>query len=59
MANPAADSDGAGSAEPEATDGSDWLKYGQALLYIEMLIAIVITVFSLYLAFSGQTGFLA
>jgi len=60
MANPATDGEGVDSAEGEAKEGNgDWLRYGQALLYIEMVIAIVITIFSLYLAFSGQTGFLA
>ena len=47
-------------ANAEATDGerSGWLKWGQAILYLEMVIAILITVLSLYLAFTGQTGFL-
>lgn len=41
-----------------ATD-DDWYKWGKVALYIEMLIAILVTVFSLYLAFQGQAGFLA
>jgi len=55
-------------ANAEAAEGADadeagdesagWLRWGQAILYAEMVIAILITVFSLYLAFSGQTGFL-
>jgi|GEM_PF-1585984 len=57
MAN--AEADGEEAASTETQDGAGWLKYGQALLYVEMIIAILITVFSLYLAFSGQAGFLA
>ncbi|WP_424016828.1 hypothetical protein ACOZ4N_13185 [Halorientalis pallida] len=37
----------------------DWYKYGKAVLYLEMVIAILVTVFSLYLAFQGQAGFIA
>jgi hypothetical protein len=37
----------------------DWYRWGKALLYFEMVIAILVTVFSLYLAFNGQAGFLA
>jgi len=57
MAN--AEADGEEATSTETQDGAGWLKYGQALLYAEMIIAILITVFSLYLAFSGQAGFLA
>ncbi|RMB23927.1 hypothetical protein [Haloplanus aerogenes] len=37
----------------------DWYTWGKAVLYLEMAIAILVTVFSLYLAFNGQAGFLA
>ncbi|WP_267640795.1 hypothetical protein [Haloarchaeobius amylolyticus] len=36
-----------------------WYKWGKVALYAEMGIAILVTVFSLYLAFTGQTGFIA
>lgn len=40
-------------------DYGDWYRWGKLALYAEMVIAILVTVFSLYLAFSGQAGFLA
>jgi hypothetical protein len=42
------------SGEPE-----DWYRWGRVVLYAEMGIAILVTVFSLYLAFTGSAGFLA
>ena len=36
----------------------DWYKWGRVVLYLEMAIAILVTVFSLYLALNGQAGFL-
>ncbi|MCT9097870.1 hypothetical protein [Haloarchaeobius sp. HME9146] len=42
--------------EPEY---DSWYRWGKVALYAEMGIAVLVTVFSLYLAFSGQTGFLA
>ena len=47
-----------GQAEADAEYG-DWYRWGKAVLYAEMVLAILVTVFSLYLAFSGQAGFLA
>ncbi|MFB6120961.1 MAG: hypothetical protein ABEJ68_07605 [Halobacteriaceae archaeon] len=41
------------------SDYDDWYRWGRMVLYAEMGIAVAVTVFSLYLAFSGQTGFLA
>ena len=35
-----------------------WYKWGKAVLYAEMLIAVLVTVFSLYMAFNGQAGWL-
>lgn len=35
-----------------------WYKWAQILLYTEMAIAILVTLFSLYMAFQGQAGFL-
>jgi len=44
----------------EATpEHDDWYRWGRVILYAEMVIAILVTAFSLYLAFSGQAGFLA
>ncbi|WP_435067508.1 hypothetical protein [Haloplanus sp. C73] len=37
----------------------DWYAWGKAILYGEMMLAILVTAFSLYLAFNGQAGFLA
>jgi hypothetical protein len=37
----------------------DWYHWGRLVLYAEMLLATVLTVFSLYLAFQGSAGFLA
>jgi len=37
----------------------DWYKWGKAVLYLEMAIAILVTVFSLYLAFNGQAAGIA
>ncbi|MCK4739839.1 MAG: hypothetical protein KAT46_07810 [Deltaproteobacteria bacterium] len=35
-----------------------WYKYGLAFLYFEMLIAVGVTIFSLYMAFTGKGGVL-
>ncbi len=35
-----------------------WYKYGVFILYLEMFIAIAVTIFSLYMAFTGTAGFL-
>jgi len=37
----------------------DWYKWGKAVLYLEMVIAILVTVFSLYMAFNGQAAGIA
>ena len=34
-----------------------WYKWGVLFLYIEMLAAVGVTVFSLYMAFTGTGGF--
>jgi len=36
-----------------------WYRWGRRVLYAEMLIAVLVTVFSLSLAFMGQAGYLA
>lgn len=43
-----------GPAEPD-----DWYRWGRVVLYVEMVVAVLVTAFSLYLAFTGQAGFLA
>ncbi len=35
-----------------------WYTWGKVVLYAEMALAILVTVFSLYMAFSGEAGFL-
>ncbi|MFB6263469.1 MAG: hypothetical protein ABEL76_07580 [Bradymonadaceae bacterium] len=45
------------TCEPEASFEHDpWYKYGVILLYAEMGIAICVTLYSLYLAFTGAGG---
>ena len=34
-----------------------WYKYGVAFLYFEMLLAVGVCIYSLYMAFSGKGGF--
>lgn len=43
--------------EPDPEVGG-WYRWGRVVLYLEMLLAVLVTVFSLYLAFNGQAGFL-
>lgn len=40
------------------TAHDSWYTWGRVVLYAELVIAILVTVFSLYLAFNGQAGFL-
>lgn len=44
------------ASDPEP---DDWYRWGRLVLYAEMLLATLLTVFSLYLAFQGSAGFLA
>ena len=39
-------------------DADDWYRWGRLMLYGEMVLATLITGFSLYMAFQGSTGFL-
>lgn len=39
-------------------DREGWYRWGRVVLYAEMVIATLITVFSLYLAFQGTAGVL-
>ncbi|MFB6167518.1 MAG: hypothetical protein ABEJ43_01585 [Haloferacaceae archaeon] len=41
---------------PSAYD--DWYRYGRMVLYAEMALAVLVTAFSLYFAFTGTAGFL-
>lgn len=47
-----------GSVESDP-EHDDWYRWGRVVLYAEMGTAILVTTFSLYLAFTGQSGFLA
>ncbi|MFB6143231.1 MAG: hypothetical protein ABEJ30_07815 [Halorientalis sp.] len=42
-----------------APDAEGWYRWGRVVLYLEMLVAVLVTAFSLFLAFQGQAGFLA
>lgn len=45
------------TGETKDTDEFEpWYKYGVAILYIEMFLAIALTIFALYLTFSGAGG---
>ncbi|QLG64183.1 hypothetical protein [Halorarum salinum] len=35
-----------------------WYRWGRAVLYAEMALAVLVTAFSLYMAFTGRAGFL-
>lgn len=43
-------------AEP---DRDPWYRWGRTILYAEMVIAVAVTAFSLYMAFTGSAGVLA
>jgi hypothetical protein len=45
------------STTPVATQREPWHKYGIAILCLEMLIAIVVCAYCLYLTFHGLGGF--
>ena len=44
------------SAHKQAANDA-WFKYGVAFLYLEMAIAIAVSAYSLFMAFSGAGGF--
>jgi hypothetical protein len=49
--------------EPTPNEGGDpeyddWYRWGRLVLYGEMVLAVLVTVFSLSLAFTGTAGFL-
>jgi hypothetical protein len=46
-------------ANAQDVDHGEWYKYGRAVLYLEMLIAILVTVYSIWLAFNGQAAGIA
>lgn len=35
-----------------------WYRWARVVLYAEMLLAVLVTVFSLYMAFNGEAGWL-
>lgn len=41
----------------EATTHDSWYKYGVAVLFLEMAIAVAVSVYSLYMTFHGLGGF--
>ncbi len=41
----------------EPVEYEPWYKYGVFFLYVEMAIAILVCVYSLYMAFTGTGGF--
>ena len=45
------------AAETEdTTEFEPWYRYGVAILYLEMFMAIALTIYALYLTFSGAGG---
>lgn len=43
-------------SNPEDVDYDTWYAYGVRILYVEMVIATFVTIYSLYLAFTGSGG---
>lgn len=41
----------------EATAHDSWYKYGVAVLFLEMAIAVAVSLYSLYMTFHGLGGF--
>ena len=41
----------------DAVKPGGWYRYGVLFLYLEMVIAIAVSVYSLYMAFTGKGGF--
>jgi hypothetical protein len=46
-------------ANAQDVEHGEWFKYGRAVLYLEMVIAILVTIFSLWMAFNGQSAGIA
>jgi hypothetical protein len=46
------------SASPTSARQEPWYKYGVAVLCVEMLIALAVSVYSLYVTFHGPGGVL-
>ncbi|GAD53246.1 hypothetical protein MBEHAL_2006 [Halarchaeum acidiphilum MH1-52-1] len=46
-------------ATESGSEREPWYHWGRRVLYAEMLIAVLVTVFSLSLAFMGQAGYIA
>lgn len=47
-----------GVATDDEPSPDDWYRWGRVALYAEMLLAVLVTGFALYLAFTGATGVL-
>ncbi len=48
---------GGGSVKQENVTYEPWYKWGVLVLYLEMLAAVGVSIYSLYMAFSGTGGF--
>lgn len=46
-------------SDGEEAEYESWYKWGVRVLYVEMLIAIGVTAFALYMAFTGAGGVLS
>ena len=44
-------------ATPSAAQHEPWYKYGVAILCLEMLIAVAVSAYSIYMTFHGLGGF--
>ncbi len=42
--------------EKEEREEDRWYKYGVAILYLEMAIAVGVSLYAMYMAFTGQGG---
>lgn len=51
------DTDGGAVANDESPS-ADWYRWGRVVLYAEMLLAVLVTGFALYLAVTGSAGVL-
>lgn len=58
LSTPSAPSVPSAASSPSTPGQHDpWYKYGVAILFIEMLIAITVSAYSLYMTFHGIAGF--
>lgn len=55
---PGSRSDSPVDANDEPVEHDSWYRWGRRVLYAEMLLAVAVTVFSLYTALTGSAGVL-